>query len=341
LFTKVGFAQVRSQQFSFPLSWQKRLPDDNDPKFKERLEMGMKVTCGFEMMLSDPHNIDNSSVREIEYLLDDLITRQDHLPSDAEISQWESKEDDDGWLDIDFGEFEDELRGVSSKDQGREAHGFGDRSAQENLRKIVTRFEDFLNDEGAGLGGAEIDTMDMDDDDSDIGTTSDDVDSDGEDKEVSFDENEFSRMIREMMGMPDDQTGNADPKPGSNDMFDHLHDSASNTHDIEGNDEVSIQEFMKAMEGELADAGVFQTQLQTRSSEPTSQDQSRSAGLQVPEITNLGNAQESDTDDIEIDYNLAKNLLESFKSQNGIAGPGGNLLGLMGMRLPRDEDDGH
>lgn len=52
-----------------------------------------------------------------------------------------------------------------------------------------------------------------------------------------------------------------------------------------------------------------------------------------------------DTDDdesdgeIDIDFNLAKNLLESFKSQAGMAGPGGNLMGMMGMHLPRDEDD--
>jgi hypothetical protein len=91
-------------------------------------------------------------------------------------------------------------------------------------------------------------------------------------------------------------------------------------------------------------------------------------------------------EEIGIDFNLAKNLLESFKSQGkiisiphphlsfvqelgarklpgsfhssqkpsspdprwsleidfksqaGMAGPGGNLLGLMGMQLPRDED---
>jgi hypothetical protein len=48
---------------------------------------------------------------------------------------------------------------------------------------------------------------------------------------------------------------------------------------------------------------------------------------------------ESDDEDVNIDFNLAKNLLESFKSQAGMAGPGGNLLGMMGMQMPRDEDD--
>ncbi len=42
---------------------------------------------------------------------------------------------------------------------------------------------------------------------------------------------------------------------------------------------------------------------------------------------------------MDLDYNLVKNLLESFKGQAGTAGPAGNMLGLMGLSLPRDEDD--
>ncbi|KAG0229615.1 hypothetical protein BGW42_001449 [Actinomortierella wolfii] len=42
--------------------------------------------------------------------------------------------------------------------------------------------------------------------------------------------------------------------------------------------------------------------------------------------------------DVNIDLNLAKNLLESFRSQGGLPGPGSNLLGRLGVVLPRDED---
>lgn len=52
---------------------------------------------------------------------------------------------------------------------------------------------------------------------------------------------------------------------------------------------------------------------------------------------------DDDDDDVEevvdIDTNLAKNLLESFKSQGGLPGPGGNLLSRLGIVLPRDEED--
>ncbi|KAG0335224.1 hypothetical protein BG000_007691 [Podila horticola] len=41
---------------------------------------------------------------------------------------------------------------------------------------------------------------------------------------------------------------------------------------------------------------------------------------------------------VDMDLNLAKNLLESFKSQGGLPGPGGNLLSRLGIVLPRDEE---
>lgn len=339
-FTKVGFAQVRSQQFPFPVLWQGLCSLENNAKFNERIELGMKVTCGFEMMLSDPHNRDNSSVREIKLLLEDLVTGQDHLPTDAEISSWESKEDDDSWLDVDFEQLENELKGKSSKDQARAAYGFGDRSAQEKLQKIVARFEDFLNDDSAGLDGAGFDAMDQEDDDSSEGTTSDESNSDGEDKGISFDEEHFSQMMREMMGMPAEELGTVDPQSSSEDDFDDLYATTSNAQGVEGDDEVSVQEMMKAVEMELADAGVIQKLSAPNLQEPMPHDRSSFSEPQGSESAEINPVYESDTDDVDIDYNLARNLLESFKSQHGTAGPGGNLLGLMGMRLPRDDDVG-
>jgi len=38
-----------------------------------------------------------------------------------------------------------------------------------------------------------------------------------------------------------------------------------------------------------------------------------------------------------MDYTLMKNFLESFKSQQGLAGPVGNLIGRLGGQFPRDD----
>ncbi|KAG0367732.1 SGT1 protein-domain-containing protein [Gamsiella multidivaricata] len=48
---------------------------------------------------------------------------------------------------------------------------------------------------------------------------------------------------------------------------------------------------------------------------------------------------EQELDVVDVDLNLAKNLLESFKSQGGLPGPGGNLLSRLGIVLPRDEEE--
>ena len=42
---------------------------------------------------------------------------------------------------------------------------------------------------------------------------------------------------------------------------------------------------------------------------------------------------------VNVDLNMVKNLMESYNSQQGTAGPTSNILGSMGMRLPRDADD--
>lgn len=39
---------------------------------------------------------------------------------------------------------------------------------------------------------------------------------------------------------------------------------------------------------------------------------------------------------VDVDFNLVKNLLDSFSSQQGNPGPASNLLGLLGLQLPQD-----
>ncbi|KAK5685953.1 hypothetical protein LTS10_002066 [Elasticomyces elasticus] len=215
-FTKVLFAQLRSQIFEAPGAWTGIIPRLGEG----RVEMGMKVTCGFEMLVSDKQNQDKKVVREMKILLEDIDSNEECLPTDTEIQSWPGVIDDEKWLDIDYNDFEDELAGKNgkAKSKGKEGDGgdddgdgeggkgFGDKSAQDNLRKMVSRFEDFLNDDEAGAEGVDDDDID-DDEDEDSNSVSDSdgstgEDSEGEDKEGSFEEAEFERAMREMMGMP-------------------------------------------------------------------------------------------------------------------------------------------
>jgi hypothetical protein len=306
----------------------------------------MKVTSGFEMLLTDPKYGDNRTVREAKILLDDLATDDSlALPADEEIADWKEvgREDDESWMDINFEDFERELRGEGKHRSptpgtfGPELpSGFGDAKTQTDLRKMVERFESFLNDENAGIDGAEMDDMDIDDEDED-----EDDDSEDEDKEVSFDENEFARMMREMMGMPSEETdkvvnhssARTTVQSGKGGRIKEIESGEE-----EGVDEASeMRKVMEKLETELNEAGALN--LDYTYTKLAALKGKAEAGKEE-EIVREGDwDDESDNEEIDIDLNLAKNLLESFKSQAGMAGPGGNLLGLMGMQLPRDEGD--
>ena len=334
-FTKVGYAQLKSQQFAAPLPWVEYTSTKREANLQDKADTGMKVTCGFEMLLHDPHNQDNKAVREIAMLLEDIRTGQDNLPTDAEIKNWETREDDEAWLDIDFGEFEKELAGNKEPSAQRSKEGFGDKGTQENLRKMVSRFEDFLNDNAAGVDGAEfLDDMDNDDDEEDS-QVSDDSETGGEDGEVSFDEDAFAKMMREMMGMPPlAGDSNATPKISLHDEDGDLSVSSD-----EG-DEKGVRQAMHDIENELREAGALNLNSKQETAIPDLRRKEIALGSSGRPSTPLtGEEDASEDEDAQINFSLAQNLLESFKSQGGVSGPGGNIMDMMGIRLPRDEDD--
>ncbi|KAJ9647345.1 hypothetical protein H2199_002334 [Coniosporium tulheliwenetii] len=342
-FTKVGFAQLRSQDFPPPAVWKDRMPHARTPKDSARVEMGMKLTCAFEMLVADPQTQSRKAVREIQVLLEDMESEEEELPGDEEIAGWEVREDDEAWLDINFEDFERELAGkaagaegggggAAADGQGGAKAGFGDKAAQENLRRIVEQFGAFLNDDDAGVEGAEVDEMDYDDDDDEAGAEDSDVSSEGEDKDVSFDEVEFARMMREMMGMPPDEAQAVVPTRDVREVgrVEELEDSAEE-------EEENLQDVMQRMEAELKEAGALDLDPTPR--EAAIKGVEKGKARLPPEEHAHDVAKSSDEGEVDVDFNLAKNLLESLKGQAGMAGPAGNLMGLMGVKMPRDEGD--
>ncbi|QSZ32002.1 hypothetical protein DSL72_001571 [Monilinia vaccinii-corymbosi] len=352
-FTKVLYAQLKSQQFSAPFAWRDVIaPTQSGVVLDDftKLETGMKVTSGFEMLVTDPKNGDYRSVREINILLEDLEEDNSNLPNDNEMLKWKDsmREDDEKWLDINFEDFERELDGKNKEKKStgipgafdpEPPSGFGDAKTEADLKKMVERFEAFLNYDDAGPDGAEMDDMDNDDDD-DEEDDEDDEDSE-EDKDVSFDEAEFAKMMREMMGMPADDIEEpaTRSKPGKSRR---IQDFDGDDEDEGGDEMEEIQKVMNSMEAELNEAGALSLG-PTSSKIAALSDRNMGTGRDKQQIQgekHEGEEGEEESDEeLDIDFNLAKNLLESFKSQGGMAGPGSNLLGMMGMKLPRDEDD--
>ena len=368
-FPRVGYAQLRSQQFSPPPAWADLMSKNQSTISFAQMELGMKVTSGFELVVADLQNQYKESVIQIRRLVRSIQTGDLKLPSDEEIALWKRREDDESWLDVNFEDFERELSGSSDQKQGQET-GFGDKSAQENLRKMVERFEAFLNDDTAGAEGVEDSDDDAEDD-----TSEDEVDADDEEQGVSFNEGEFARMMREMMGLPDEtdvkeearNNGSAkgneisrvkETQPAGNDD--------SNRHSDDEEEVKDIQTIMSRIESELNAAGALRLDSRTATTsssknltltEKSMQKRDHVGGERkmikkdddeddkhpcgVNDDNNHQEAEEEEEEEVNIDFHLAKNLLESFKAQAGLSGPTGNILSALGVRLPRDEYENH
>lgn len=257
-FTKVSYAQLKGQTFQVPPAWAAYTAREPELRDRAASETGMKVTCGFEMLLSDPQNVDKKPVREIRLLLEDLEKGEDQLPSNDEISRWSSTRDDESWLDINFEDFDRELSGRGGPDSPGKTAGFGDRMAQENLRKIVARFGKLLHEEGGSAEEAEfLDDMDNDDESDDSSTadgTASESSTGGRGGDgVEFDEDHFASMMREMMGLPpstvvEDASG-IGFKAGSQ--------AVVRDENAAVDEEKEIRKVMEDMEAELKQAGAL------------------------------------------------------------------------------------
>ncbi|CAM1503698.1 Fc.00g012890.m01.CDS01 [Cosmosporella sp. VM-42] len=340
-FSKVLYAQLRSQRFDAPPPWQavtqkaqKGAISSDTEQAKARLDIGMKLACGFEMLAANAENSKSRVVRELAIVLEDLQEDgEEALPSDDEIKTWKdaTRDDSEAWLDINYEDFERELDGKRSNAPKGADSGFGDVNTQSDLRKIVSRFEAFLNDDDAGAEGAELDDMDFDDDDDDS-----EDDSEAEDKDVSFDEDEFARMMREMMGIP--STAERPKTEAKGKAVARTDDRNSDAHEEEDEEDEEIKKLTSEMEAELNKHGALKLDPAT---EKPGKLKAKEAEAETTRLEDIEEDIEEDSEEeVDIDFNLAKNLLESFKSQGGMAGPTGNLLGMMGFQLPRDEDDG-
>jgi hypothetical protein len=352
-FTKVLYAQLLGQNWMPPGSYgtalEHHLKTAKDATARDKVELGIKVAAGLEMLIQYQVYTDKKATREIKLLLEDLETGDDALPTDAEIAEWPKSEDDEAWLNIDFAEFERELAGKG----GGRADGFGDKNAQENLRKMVERFNAFLADDEAGLDGAEgLDPMDMDNDsdeprgwddpeDSDDERDGRDEDEDEEDEDEDEDGNdgdfadkefaEYEAALENFMMLSSAE---------KNALTDDARDLAR-AEEAEQEEDEEIQKLSEMMESELFSYSALNLKPDdkpSKGSNKTISHTGREKGKAKLEKLPEEDVDEDDEDYLDEDYNLADNMLKSFKGQVGMPGPAGNLMALMGVQFPPDAD---
>ena len=298
-FTRVGFAQIKAQRLELSQKWMHSAAKKFNSNLNEAwVDTGAKVSCGFEILLSDPIYQDLKVVREIELILEDIKNGDEELPFVDTAASWSIFEDDDSWLNISYEDFEKEL---SSREAGGDAKGFGDANVHGNLKKLVSRFEDFLKDDAAGLDGVDFDEMDEDEE-------QDYSESDpcemAEKPENEEDTDELTELIRSTLKMSPETMREI---MGTSDSTGQPRKAKSDKANVEDlGDRLEIERLGQAMELELRNAGALDMQGEYVSDERK---------------------------------HLVENILESIKSQEGGSGPTGNLLGMMGLRLPPDSRD--
>lgn len=346
-FPRVAYAQLKCQQLPALENWERKMAPLSKTEEHSKTETGMKLTVGFEILLSDSQYQDLPSVREQTLLLEDLESGDALLPTDYELNQLEKRSDDEKWLDIDFNDLQQELNrgknsGVDPSAKGKKAE-FGDKAAQENLQRIVKQFESFLNDDKMEN---ELDFADGDDSDTD---DLDDIDSDDldEDKEASFGEDDFTRLMQEMMGMPPEvmkelQSGRIDALKNGAPQAPIVGDPALKALSVKGDHEPAaggiddedkgLQDLTEQMGAELHALGALEI------------DPSKAGSSKRTTLTDEVHIAEDSTDEeVSIDgmsEQMAKDLLESFQAQGGASGPAGNLMVLMAKRYGWVSEEG-
>lgn len=345
-FPRVAYAQLKSQDFPILDIWKPSMPPAHDSVYPST-EIGMKLTCGFEMLLSDTHHQDLAAVREMKLLLEDLDTGDANLPSDSELSAVPKVADDESWLSINYDDLQSELD-RSNKGIGGKKTEFGDKAAQENLQRIVKQFESFLNDneteDASGLfGEGDSDTDGLEDLDSD------DLE---EDKEASFDDDEFTKMMQEMMGMPPEvmremMSGKIDalqngalPQapviPGDRSSGSKRVEELSS----EDDEDEEIKDITNRIGAELRAAGALDTSSSSMGRSQVRKGTTNNSKSTSAQVIRSSEEEHDDDEEDDFDQRFARNLLESFRSQGGRAGPASNLMAMMAESSAVDEGKG-
>ncbi|XP_038638785.1 protein ecdysoneless homolog isoform X2 [Scyliorhinus canicula] len=376
-FTKCLYAQLQQQHFMPDRRSGYTLPAQSDQHFKAHA-LGMKLAHGFEILCSkcsqslpssktgsnissDPlwEGFINSlkknnyfrgelegSLRYKELLQSAEIYFQNSVPrpkSSSALSPGEQvlqllqtlsnsveelqkeedslpPEDDDSWLDISPEELDQMLEEASGRKLLNSVRQ--EEELDYDLRDITKSMKAFVS-KVSSHEGAEIPQS---------SATS----------QVQFDVNSFTSALERILGVESDELDSDDVDEEED--YD-LVDSETESDSVEGKLEEgmsatetlgNIRDYMEQMDQELAGTHIGKSF--TKAADEVGSDR--------PDVTEEGAEGESEADSegnlkilpVDVDLNLVENLLESYSSQAGLAGPASNILQSMRIRLPDNQD---
>jgi len=102
--------------------------------------------------------------------------------------------------------------------------------------------------------------------------------------------------------------------------------------------ENQMEQVMREMDAELASSALGSDFHRKSESDPSCTPSSTSTAEQLSDKKESEREKESEMDPVDLDFNLIKNMLDSYASQEGLSGPASNLFGALGIDLPDNED---
>lgn len=151
-------------------------------------------------------------------------------------------------------------------------------------------------------------------------------------EEVDLDVDRFMKDMESVMkgqGCKDVADDGDSEEGSSSDMdFDEFDDGSDVAEEDNDGEDTFMGSYSDALNNELKNTSLKKSFIRANE-EPSKKSEGAS---------NATDDMDEDFTPVDVDLNLVKNFLDSFSSQQGLPGPTSNLLGLMGVKLPQDDD---
>nr|XP_010348825.2 protein ecdysoneless homolog isoform X3 [Saimiri boliviensis boliviensis] len=328
-FTKCLYAQLVQQRFVPDRRSGYRLPPPSDPQYRAH-ELGMKLgliegSAQYRERLEMAENYFQLSVNQPESSLavspgEEILTLLQTMPFDIEDLKKEAAnlppEDDDQWLDLSADQLEQLLQEAAGKKES-ESISKEEKEQSYNLTQVSESVKSFISKVSTHKGA--------------------ELPREPSEAPITFDADSFLNYFDKILG----------PRPHESDSdcldeedFECLDsDDDLDLETQEPGEEASLKgtldnlkSYMAQMDQELAQTCIGKSFTTRKQVEPVSRTTDNNSD---EEDSGTG---ESVMAPVDVDLNLVSNILESYSSQAGLAGPASNLLHSMGVQLPDNTD---
>ncbi|KAG8507967.1 Protein ecdysoneless [Galemys pyrenaicus] len=280
---------------------------EGSTQYQERLEMAknyfkISVNCPESDLVMSPGEEILTLLQKIPFEIEELKKEAANLPA----------EDDDKWLDISPDQLEQLLQEAAGEKEGEpiskgEEQNYDLTQVSESMRAFISKVSTHK--------GAELPR-------------------EPSEAPITFDADSFLNYFDKVLGPSSHESDSDDLEEDdfecldSDDDLDLEAQEAREGASVKGTLD-SLKSYMAQMDQELAHTSIgksFTTQKQMEPLSETNSDEEDSG------------AEGSVMTPVDVDLNLVSNILESYNSQAGLAGPASNLLQSMGVQLPDNID---